>query len=270
MADVGNILREARIRNGLTIKDVENVTKIRGRYLEALENDDYAMMPGPTFVAAFLRTYARYLKLDPESLVEEYRRGLEPRREEPSVLRVGPAQPSRSRTVAEKQKRRHHRNQRGYAFVGVLAIAVVVVLAWLGPGLVRQSPPPATLSSQSIPTLESTTTSLGNVSSTTTVAKASTTTSASVLVAGGNVTLQLTVTDKSCWMVVREDGPNGAELYAGTLSAGGQKTFDSSKRYWMMVGNPQVLSLTVNDRELKLDSTAGSFTVTEAGVQADQ
>jgi hypothetical protein len=71
-------------------------------------------------------------------------------------------------------------------------------------------------------------------------------------------------------MVVREDSANGPELYAGTLSAGGKKTFDSSKRYWLMVGKPDVLSVTVNDRALKLDSGAGSFTVTEAGVQANQ
>ena len=58
MPDIGNTLREARIRKGLTITDVENVTKIRAKYLEALEEDDFEVLPGPTFVKGFLRTYA--------------------------------------------------------------------------------------------------------------------------------------------------------------------------------------------------------------------
>jgi len=270
VADIGNILREARIRRGLTIKDVAEVTKIRARYLEALENDDYGMLPGPTFVAAFLRTYAGFLKLDAENLVGEYRRSYEPRvREEPSLLRVEPSQHSRSRGVGERQKRKHRRNQRGYAFVGILAIVVVALLAWLGANWGKPHTP-ATLSVQSVPSQETTSTSLSNVSTSTTQAQASTTTSASVVVSGGNVKLVVKVTSGSCWMVVREDSANGAELYAATLSADGQRTFDSSKRYWLRVGLPKLVTLTVNGREIKLDASMATFTVTEAGVQASQ
>jgi hypothetical protein len=70
--------------------------------------------------------------------------------------------------------------------------------------------------------------------------------------------------------VVREDSENGAELYAGTLVAGGQKTFDGSKRYWMMVGKPERLSLTVNGTSLTLGEQEGSFIVTEAGIESNQ
>ena len=270
MADIGNILREARIRKGLAIKDVAEVTKIRARYLEALENDDYSMLPGPTFVAAFLRTYAGYLKLDAENLVAEYRRGHEPRgRDEPSLLRVEPSQHSRSRGVGERQKRKHRRNQRGYVFVGILAIVVVALLAWLGAGL-GKTHTPATLSAQSIPSQETTTTSLTNVSTSTTLAGAGTTTSTSAVASGGNVKLVVKVTSGSCWMIVREDSANGAELYAATLSGDAQRTFDSSKRYWLRVGLPELVQLTVNGRELKLDPSMATFTVTEAGVQASQ
>jgi len=71
VADIGNSLREARIRRGLTIKDVEDITKIRSKYLEALEENDYEVLPGPTYVKAFLRTYASFLKLDPDELLED-------------------------------------------------------------------------------------------------------------------------------------------------------------------------------------------------------
>src|SRR5665811_189435 len=72
MFEIGDTLREARIRQGLTLKDVEDSLKIRGKYLQALEDDDFEVLPGRTFVRAFLRTYATYLGLEADVLVAEY------------------------------------------------------------------------------------------------------------------------------------------------------------------------------------------------------
>ena len=65
------------MRQGLDIADVEVATKIRAKYLRALENEEFGMLPGPTFVKTFLRTYAEMLGLDPHVLVEEYRANYE-------------------------------------------------------------------------------------------------------------------------------------------------------------------------------------------------
>ena len=65
------------MRQKLDIADVEARTKIRAKYLRALENEEFGMLPGPTFVKTFLRTYAEMLGLDPHVLVEEYRAGYE-------------------------------------------------------------------------------------------------------------------------------------------------------------------------------------------------
>jgi cytoskeleton protein RodZ len=73
MPSIGETLREARMRQRLDIADVEDRTKIRAKYLRALENEEFGMLPGPTFVKTFLRTYAETLGLDPHALVEEYR-----------------------------------------------------------------------------------------------------------------------------------------------------------------------------------------------------
>ena len=73
MPSIGDTLREARMRQHLDIADVEGRTKIRAKYLRALENEEFGMLPGPTFVKTFLRTYAEALGLDPQVLVEEYR-----------------------------------------------------------------------------------------------------------------------------------------------------------------------------------------------------
>src|SRR5438067_4963797 len=81
MPSIGETLREARMRQHLDITDVEARTKIRAKYLRALENEDFGMLPGPTFVKSFLRTYAEFLGLDPHLLVEEYRARHDPRDE---------------------------------------------------------------------------------------------------------------------------------------------------------------------------------------------
>ena len=84
MADIGSLLRETRIRKKIDITTVEDATKIRAKYLRALENEEWVVLPGPTYVKTFLRTYAQFLGLDPHLLVEEY----SARFEEPEDLEV--------------------------------------------------------------------------------------------------------------------------------------------------------------------------------------
>jgi len=84
MADIGSTLRETRIRDKIDITVVEEATKIRAKYLRALENEEWSVLPGPTFVKSFLRTYAEFLGLDAPMLVEEYR----VRYEQPEELEV--------------------------------------------------------------------------------------------------------------------------------------------------------------------------------------
>ncbi len=77
MPEIGETLRETRMRRRIDMTEVEAATKIRAKYLRALENEEWDLLPGPTFVKTFLRTYAEYLELDPRLLVEEYRQRFE-------------------------------------------------------------------------------------------------------------------------------------------------------------------------------------------------
>src|SRR4051812_33793692 len=99
MQAIGERLREARMRQGLDLTEVEVATKIRAKYLRALENDEFSMLPGSTYVKSFLRTYAEYLGLDAQLLVEEFRAQHEPRGEGeiPSFAPPGRARPPRER-----------------------------------------------------------------------------------------------------------------------------------------------------------------------------
>jgi cytoskeleton protein RodZ len=86
MPEIGQTLREARMRRRVDMMEVESATKIRAKYLRALENEEWDLLPGSTFVKTFLRTYADYLGLDSRLLVEEYRQ----RYERPSTQDLTP------------------------------------------------------------------------------------------------------------------------------------------------------------------------------------
>jgi cytoskeleton protein RodZ len=72
LSDLGQQLKDARLAKGLSLDDVQEVTKIRKRYLEAIEAGDYKVLPGSFYVRAFIKTYAEAVDIDPELLLEEH------------------------------------------------------------------------------------------------------------------------------------------------------------------------------------------------------
>jgi cytoskeleton protein RodZ len=125
MPEIGATLREARMRARIDVSEIEATTKIRAKYLRALENEEWGLLPGPTFVKSFLRTYAQALGLDGKSLVEEYRL----HHERPSDAMLEPI-------VSTPQ--RHRRRvpsggpSRGYvAAVSAIGVVIVVLIVLL-------------------------------------------------------------------------------------------------------------------------------------------
>jgi cytoskeleton protein RodZ len=123
MPSIGETLREARMRQRLDIADVETRTKIRAKYLRALENEEFGMLPGSTFVKTFLRTYAEVLGLDPHVLVEEYRANFEPQDE-------GEIQPALGTPAAggRERERRYPAGPPGRSTVAIAAVVLVLAL----------------------------------------------------------------------------------------------------------------------------------------------
>jgi cytoskeleton protein RodZ len=140
MPSIGETLREARMRQRLDIADVEQRTKIRAKYLRALENEEFGMLPGPTFVKTFMRTYAETLGLDPHVLVEEYRATHEGQDE----LELQPLGPP----GAARERYRGPRLGTGMlallVLVGVVAVLVAIGLASDDDGGEEAASPPNT------------------------------------------------------------------------------------------------------------------------------
>lgn len=78
---IGPLLEKKRTEKGLSLKDVEQATKIRTRYLQGLEREDFSMLPDHIYTRGFLKTYANFLGLDGEKLSRELKERRSPRRE---------------------------------------------------------------------------------------------------------------------------------------------------------------------------------------------
>ena len=115
------------MRARIDVSEIEAQTKIRAKYLRALENEEWDLLPGPTFVRSFLRTYAQALGLDDKALVDEYRRFYE----QPSELEHQPVM-SPSRRPRPRSGPGGPRSSRGYAIaMGVFGVLIVLLLVGL-------------------------------------------------------------------------------------------------------------------------------------------
>ncbi|HEY1509144.1 MAG TPA: helix-turn-helix domain-containing protein [Solirubrobacteraceae bacterium] len=150
MADIGTTLREARIRARIDMTEVEARTKIRAKYLRAIENEEWDLLPGPVYVKSFLRTYGDFLGLDSRMLVDEYKRQYE----RPSDNELRPI------TSISRERERAARGPLipPWVLVGVVLVGIVVALYFVGSHKGGKSPPPsAATGGQTTTTTQSTT-----------------------------------------------------------------------------------------------------------------
>jgi hypothetical protein len=129
MFEIGTSLRETRLRQGLDFPELEAATKIRGKYLRALEDEEFEILPAQTYVKGFLRAYADYLGLDGQLYVDEYN----------SRYVVGEDEaPFRSRRAsAPPRPPRLHSRAVLLTLLGIGVVTALVIVAWT-----RGSPDP--------------------------------------------------------------------------------------------------------------------------------
>ena len=118
MTDIGSTLREARLKQGIDISDVESETKIRAKFLRALENEEWALVGNDTYVRVFIRTYAECLGIDSTPLLEAY-----------VIDGSSPSIVARSQSAARAERRqRTHRIRNGLIGVGLIVVLIIAVM----------------------------------------------------------------------------------------------------------------------------------------------
>jgi cytoskeleton protein RodZ len=133
--EIGNSLREARLRQGIEYPDIERVTKIRQKYLRALEDESFETLPAQTYVKGFLRTYAEFLGLDGQLYVDEYNSRYVTREDDV------PFRPRRN--TSRRSARGSDSSMVLGAVVGIAVVCALVIAAWRsGDESTPQTPPP--------------------------------------------------------------------------------------------------------------------------------
>lgn len=256
MFEIGDTLREARSRKGLTLRDAEDATKIRSRYIQALEDDDFEVIPGPAYVKGFLRTYAGFLDLDADLLVNEYRVRYEHAPEPQKVLTTRP----------HSQRTRAARRPSRTWLVGLIALLVIAALAWVGWG--NRGDDEAEMN----PAPETTTTSSSAQTTVTTVPGPVTASGPSTTIgpAGGPVKLVLKVTKDRCFLTVKAESASGKTLFSGTLDTGEELSYEDEEAFWLNIGNPSALRMTINGVTVVVPEPYGSFLATSTGLSRVQ
>jgi hypothetical protein len=226
--EIGNSLREARLRQGLEIPRIEAETKIRGKYLRALEEEQFEVLPGDTYVKGFLRTYADYLGLDGQLYLDEFN----------SRFAASEELPFAQSTTPKKRRRRVESNLVVVALAAIVAVTVLVVvgLSGLGSDSGGETPPPATTTGP------------------TTTAEPGPTTTAPQEAVGEpapRARLVLTAARGDSYVQVRAGGVNGKLLWEGTLEQGQTQRFTRYARLWLDLDDPQNLNAKVNNRRLE-------------------
>jgi cytoskeletal protein RodZ len=243
--EIGNSLREARLRQGFELPRAEADTKIRAKYLKALEEEHFEVLPGETYVKGFLRTYAEYLGLDGQLYADEYNSRFA--REEEF--------PVQSPAARQPRARRMESNFVVVALAGIVAVTILVVVAWkfgssganTGANLLTDNPAAAT---------QQTTT--GTETQETTPAQPTQRLARLVLNAVGG----------DCWLRVRSGSATGELLYEGTLQQGQTQRFAKWKRLWIQLGAPVYLQAKLNSHRVKnFPKSPSVIAVTAKGVR---
>jgi cytoskeletal protein RodZ len=228
--EIGNSLREARLRQSLEFPRIETETKIRGKYLRALEEEQFEVLPGDTYVKGFLRTYADYLGLDGQLYVDEYNSRFTTAEEitaAPSTPRRRRARPVESNLVV-------------VALAGIVAVTVLVVVGLAGIGSDSPEQTPLVDTSPDQTTMQDTSTGPATTTGQQPAGPAR----------PAKARLVLTAVRGQCWVQVRANGVNGRLLYEGTLEVGQTQRFMRYQRLWLELGAPANVDAKLNGRRV--------------------
>jgi hypothetical protein len=204
--EIGNSLREARLRRGVDFAQAEVATKIRGKYLRALEDEQFELLPAQTYVKGFLRTYAEYLGLDGQLYVDEFN----------SRFVAGDEHDPRPRRSNARPQRRNRRVETNLVLValGTIVVLTVVVFSawkWSGGDKPAATRPPAVAGKAHVPA----------------------------------PLLEVTGLHGSTQLTVHADSANGAVRFDGTVQQGDPPRAIRGRRLWVSISTPENLQIRV-------------------------
>jgi transcriptional regulator with XRE-family HTH domain len=244
--EIGSRLREARKRRGLGLAAVERDTRIRARWLTALEEERFELLPERPYAIGFLRTYARYLGLEEQLFVDELSSRLPP--EEGYEVQLSPSAAPRRRAFGP-----------WILAAVILAAVAATVIGLIGLGGSKGhtvSPPAQRARASPRPAAHP-------------VGRPPVSTAPAAQTPGPQLAkLLLQAARGRCWLDARLGSQHGRELHLGTLEPG-QSVRLRGARIWIRLGAPSALDAALNGKRVALPSTTPvNVIVTATGVRA--
>jgi hypothetical protein len=211
--EIGTSLREARLRQGLDFPEIEQATKIRGKYLRALEAEEFELLPAQTYVKGFLRSYAEFLGLDGQLYVDEYNSRFVKSEEDL------PFRPRRHSRVPRRRRGGLESSAVLGAIVGIAVVTALVIAAWkFGGSSDENAVPPSTGLRAPERRAELV-----------------------VRAAGGASRLEVHIRSSA-----------GRQLFRGTLERGRAQRFLVERRLWVWIERPGKVQVRLNGRRASL------------------
>ncbi len=213
MFEIGNSLREARVRRGIEFAQAEQATKIRGKYLRSLEDERFELLPSETYVKGFLRTYADYLGLDGQLYVDEFNSRF--------VTDDRDLRPRRSSARPQRRNRRFETNIVLVALTAIALVTVIVISAWKSSGT-------------------------GDAAK-----HAKKQRGAAHVAKVPSAYLTVKGTYGASYVAIHRGGPGGPVVFQGTIEKGETEPF-KGKSYWLNVSAPENLVITVGGKRVHI------------------
>jgi helix-turn-helix protein len=242
MFEIGNSLREARLRQALDFPEIEQATKIRPKYLRALEDEQFDILPGQTYVKGFLRSYAEYLGLDGQLYVDEYNS---------RYIHVDEETPLRTRSSSSlgRAAPRFAASVVLVALAGIAILTLLVFAAWR----YGSSTPETAIPDYSAQPPASTTSTRPRVPR----------------APARRARITITGVSGDSWVEVYAGSRSGKLIFEGTVLAGRAVRFGHDRtfrRYFVRMRAPGNLRMTINGRLISLPNRK-ALTVTANGIR---
>ena len=267
MPTLGEELRRLREDKRLSLREISDATHIGSRFLQAIEADNYSILPGGIFNRGFVRSYARYVGLDEEQALVLYNQQLEaqggeaPRTTAPSWDGIDEEVSSPWGTIALIVIILLLLSAGVYTayrwFKGEDATSQLVITSPVPTASLTASPSPDLSGS---PSLTATLSESPSLSPTTGISPSPTPTTSPSPTASpappltGNLQVKVQIGENQCWLKVKSDANPAAE---GTLNPGDVREFAASEKMVMSFGNAVGITATLNGRPMKLPLTKG-------------
>jgi len=243
MFDIGASLREAREKRKLSLEKVQKELRIRERYLTALEEERWEILPGEAYTRAFLRSYAEFLGLNGTLYVDEYNERVAEHEDEPfvpeSLVREG-----RSRILFKTT-------------AGVIAVAVVVaaLVAFGSGGTTSTSLQPA--AAAATPQVVARPGAIAHLHRWSAPKRIVVVPTAHIRAVRGR-----------SWFSVRVGGANGREVFRGFLERGRSLSYSLKRNVWVRVGRPRVVTIRVGSHVVRgLPGDPANLLLTKTGAK---